>query len=77
MTLMIDVDRGSGCSHIILIDAMAMEVTGVFATGHEDSIVALAFNRAKKEIFSAAQGDKRIHVALDFRFVPGVTTRGT
>lgn len=42
---------------------MAMEVVQVIANAHEDSITSIAYNRVKREVFSAAEGDKAIKVS--------------
>ncbi|KAJ9524068.1 hypothetical protein QJQ45_022573 [Haematococcus lacustris] len=41
---------------------MAMEVTRVIEEAHEGEIVSLTYNRARKEIYSSADGDKVIKV---------------
>lgn len=43
---------------------MAMEAMHVIQTNHDEEIMALAFNRMRKEIYSAAQGEKDIKVCL-------------
>ena len=43
---------------------MAMEVIQVIGGAHEDSIVSLAYNRVKREVYSVAEGDKAIKVCL-------------
>ncbi|GMH37514.1 hypothetical protein BSKO_05387 [Bryopsis sp. KO-2023] len=45
---------------------MAMEVVHVIGTNHDEEIMAVAYNRMRKEIYSAAQGDKDIKV-WDFK----------
>ncbi len=40
----------------------AMEVVKVIEEAHEGTIVSLAFNKSRREIFSAADGDKVIKV---------------
>lgn len=41
---------------------MAMEIIRVIANAHEDSITSIAYNRVKREIYTAAEGDKAIKV---------------
>ena len=40
----------------------AMEITKIIGEAHEGAIVALAYNRIRREIYSAADGDKVIKV---------------
>lgn len=40
----------------------AMEVVKVISEAHEAAIVSLAYNKTRKEIYSAADGDKVIKV---------------
>lgn len=42
---------------------MAMEVVRVIEEAHESEIVGLTYNRARKEIYSCADGDKTIKVS--------------
>jgi hypothetical protein len=44
---------------------MAMEVKQVISGAHEDSIIGLAYNRLKREIYSVAEGDKAIKVLAE------------
>ncbi|KAF6254405.1 WD40-repeat-containing domain protein [Scenedesmus sp. NREL 46B-D3] len=41
---------------------MAMEIIQVINGAHEDDIAAIAFNRAKREVYTAAEGDRAIKV---------------
>jgi hypothetical protein len=41
---------------------MAMEIVRVVEQAHESEIVSLAYNRARKEIYSCADGDRTIKV---------------
>lgn len=41
---------------------MAMELTKLISTPHDDGVTALAYNYHKKEIFSVGMGSKIIHV---------------
>jgi hypothetical protein len=41
----------------------AMEVVKVIEEAHESTITSIAFNKVRKEIFSAADGDKVIKVS--------------
>ena len=40
----------------------AMEIVKVIGEAHEGAIVALAYNKIRREIYSAADGDKVIKV---------------
>ncbi|WIA17403.1 hypothetical protein OEZ85_014259 [Tetradesmus obliquus] len=41
---------------------MAMEIIQVINAAHEDSLAAIAFNRIKREVYTAAEGDRAIKV---------------
>lgn len=41
---------------------MAMEIIQVISAAHEDSLAAIAFNRIKREVYTAAEGDRAIKV---------------
>jgi hypothetical protein len=39
-----------------------MEIIQVINGAHEDSLAAIAFNRVKREVYTAAEGDRAIKV---------------
>lgn len=39
---------------------MAMHIIQTICNAHEDSITSIAYNRLKREVFTAADGDKAI-----------------
>ena len=43
---------------------MAMEVVKVIEEAHESEITSITYNRTRREIFSAADGDKVIRVSV-------------
>lgn len=44
------------------VATMAMEIAKVIDEAHEGEIVSLAYNKARREIYSSADGDKVIKV---------------
>lgn len=53
-----------GCCPVpgVKSEIMAMEIVLEINTQHDDEVVSLAFNRMRKEIYSASQGVKDIKV---------------
>ena len=47
-----------------------MEVFRVIEEAHESDIISIAYNKARREIFTSAEGDKVIKVRLAIVSVP-------
>jgi hypothetical protein len=44
---------------------MALEVIQEITNVHEDSVCCIAYNRAKRAVYTVAEGDKAIKVSVD------------
>ena len=54
------------CTRILVSMSCESQVVKVITEAHEGEIVSLAYNKTRREIFSAADGDKVIKVGRGF-----------